>query len=203
MYNRKLRITGRAISQHKLPLDEIEELNNKYEEAKNKLMSFGHRLAGRLDSELEFTNILQTLKIFKSISNCMNNHMEMLYDIHCSDEPQKPLHIMSCWVNDMKPGEYNPPHTHHDLTGWSTVLFLKIPEFINDVTNPHKFRDGSIGFIGSDGTTSDWIEPVVGDFLIFEARHQHCVMPFKTKNKTDIRRSMSFNFILESNRKDV
>ena len=39
------------------------------------------------------------------------------------------------------------------------------------------------------------MEPKVGEFYIFEAKHQHCVMPFKVKNKGDIRRSMSFNFI--------
>ena len=35
----------------------------------------------------------------------------------------------------------------------------------------------------------------VNDFYVFKADHQHAVMPFKTKVKGDIRRSMSFNFI--------
>ena len=46
-----------------------------------------------------------------------------------------------------------------------------------------------------DGTHSTWVEPEVGHFYIFQANHSHCVMPFKTKIKGDIRRSLSFNFI--------
>ena len=95
----------------------------------------------------------------------------------------------------MREGEYNPPHTHHDNTGWSSVMFLKIPEFINDAKDPHKFSDGQLGFTSVDGANMTWMEPVVGHFYLFEAKHQHCVMPFKTKIKGEIRRSMSFNFV--------
>ena len=41
--------------------------------------------------------------------------------------------------------------------------------------------------------------PKVGDFYIFSASHQHCVMPFKTKKLKEVRRSMSFNFIVKEN----
>ena len=124
----------------------------------------------------------------------MNNYIQDIEKLRIY-KPRKKLHILSCWINDMKEGEYNPPHTHHDNTGFSTVLFLKVPEFINDVKEKHKFRDGKICFIGHDGTYSEWAQPKVGDFFIFEANHIHAVMPFKVKNKGDIRRSMSFNFI--------
>jgi hypothetical protein len=94
----------------------------------------------------------------------------------------------------MKEGEYNPPHTHHDGTGWSTVLFLKVPEFIDDAKDPHKFKDGQLCFIMNQNICK-YVTPKVGDFYIFRADHQHCVMPFKTKKSGEIRRSMSFNFI--------
>ena len=96
----------------------------------------------------------------------------------------------------MKPGEYNPPHTHHNLHGYSCVLFLKVPEFINDAKDPHKFKDGQLGFVGVDGVGTTWISPKVGEFYIFHASHQHCVMPFKTVNN-GIRSTMSFNFIFK------
>ena len=99
-------------------------------------------------------------------------------------------------INDMQPHEYNPPHTHHDLTGWSTVLFLKVPNFINDVKHPHKFKDGKLGFFSRD-THCDFYDCKVGDFYIFEASHQHFVMPYKTNDVDPVRRSMSFNFIIE------
>ena len=186
---------GRILKRYDIPLNLIDDLNEKYEEHKKNLNSFGPRLAGRLDSELEFTHKISECKISATIVDCMNDYIESIDDVNLFFGT-KDLEILSCWINDMKEGEYNPPHTHHDLSGWSTVLFLKVPEFINDTKkNPHKFRDGQLGFVWPDGVSCHWVEPKVGQFYIFEARHQHCVMPFKTKIKGEIRRSMSFNFI--------
>tara|TARA_R100001143_G_scaffold50274_1_gene45222 strand:- start:3055 stop:3663 length:609 start_codon:yes stop_codon:yes gene_type:complete len=187
-------IFGRMVKRYDLPQEVIDDLNYQYELQKQKLNSFGTRLAGRLESELEFTHLLRETKASKNLVDCMNDYIETLEKVDLYGG-NKNLKILSCWINDMQEGEYNPPHTHHDLTGWSTVLFLKVPEFINDVKDPHKFKDGNLGFISTDGTGTTWMEPKVGQFYIFEARHQHCVMPFKTKEKGDIRRSMSFNFI--------
>jgi len=187
-------IFGKIVKCYDLPLDSIEDLNNRYEKLKTKLHSFGSRLAGRLESELEFTNLLEETKISKYLVDCMHDYVDMLEKVSKIGK-KKPLHILSCWVNDMQEGEYNPPHTHHNGTGWSTVLFLKIPEFINDAKDPHKFKDGQLGFVGVDGVGSNWVTPKVGQFYVFEASHQHCVMPFKVKKKGEIRRSMSFNFI--------
>ena len=190
---------GRMVKCYNLPLDEVADLNTKYETAKEKLNSFGHRLAGRLESELEFTQLLQSTNIFKKITDCMLDYVDTcekvsLYNFNFNTGSRN-LDIISCWINDMKEGEYNPPHTHHDNTGWSSVMFLKIPEFVNDVKDPHKYKDGFLGFTDVNGTNMTWMEPEVGHFYIFEAAHQHCVMPFKTKIKGEIRRSMSFNFI--------
>ena len=188
-------IFGRIVKCYNLPIDKINKLNFKYEKEKEKLNSFNHRLAGRLDSELEFTNILQSTDIFEDIVACMHDYITTLTQVNLGTGNQH-LDILSCWVNDMKEGEYNPPHTHHDLTGWSTVLFLKIPEFKNDTgKNIHKFKDGQLGFTSADGIGTVYMTPKTGDFYIFEAKHQHFVMPFKVKNKGEIRRSMSFNFV--------
>lgn len=191
---------GRMVKCYNLPHNEIKDLNDKYEENKNKLNSMAPRLAGRLESELEFTELLQSTDIFKSITKCMSDYIDTceqvgLYNQNFKKEGHKNLQILSCWINDMKEGEYNPPHTHHDLSGWSTVLFLKVPEFKNDEVQEHKFKDGQLGFVEPNGVGTVWMKPKLGDFYIFEARHQHCVMPFKTKIKGKIRRSMSFNFI--------
>ena len=187
-------VFGRMVKRYDMPVEAIKDLNFKYEEERKKLNSFGSRLAGRLDSELEFTNLIGKTKIAKNIVDCMNDYIETLEKVNLYNG-NKQLEILSCWINDMQEGEYNPPHTHHDNTGWSSVMFLKVPEFINDVKDPHKFKDGQLGFTGVDGISCTWMEPKVGHFYIFEARHQHCVMPFKTKIKGEIRRSMSFNFI--------
>ena len=192
---------GRIVKRYNIPLDAIQDLNTRYEAHKEKLNSFGPRLAGRLDSEKEFTHLLAEAEASKHIVDCMNDYINTLDDLGKFDEEKK-LKILSCWINDMKEGEYNPPHTHHDTTGWSTVMFLKVPEFIDDTKDPHKFKDGKLGFIGHDGIYTTWTDPEVGHFYIFEAAHQHCVMPFKTKVKGKIRRSMSFNFVVEGSRED-
>jgi len=189
-------VFGRILKKYKIPLNEIKDLNKKYEQAKSKLESYGSRLAGRLDSELQFTQILESTKSFSTITKCINDYINSSESFYLLPKGPHHLNILSCWINDMKEGEYNPPHTHHDLSGWSTVLYLKVPEFVNDTKDPHKFKDGNIGFISSNALGTTWMEPKLGDFYIFEAKHQHCVMPFKTKPPGGIRRSMSFNFVI-------
>ena len=153
---------GRIVKRYDIPLNQIDDFNLKYEAHKKNLNSFGPRLAGRLDSELEFTNLLGETKISKTIGECLNDYIDTIEKLGIFNEEKK-LHILSCWVNDVK--------------------------------DPHKFKDGQLGFVGVDGIGTTWVEPEVGHFYIFEARHQHCVMPFKTKVKGEVRRSMSFNFI--------
>ncbi len=64
---------GRIVKRYDMPLDAIDDLNNKYEEHREQLGSFGSRLAGRLDSELEFTHLIGKTKIAQNIVDCMND----------------------------------------------------------------------------------------------------------------------------------
>ncbi len=191
-------VSGRIIKKYKIPLNQVEELNKKYEDNKHSLESKGAKLAGRLDSELESTKVIQSLPIFETIKKCMNEYMISLNHFSLTPKPMYNLKIITMWINDMQPHEYNPIHTHHDGTGWSTVMFLKVPKFINDAKHKHKFRDGALGFIFPENKTM-FYEPSVGDFYIFEASHQHFVLPYKTNDKDPTRRSMSFNFITDDN----
>lgn len=187
--------SGHALYRYKIPQKYIRELNSHYNKIKKKLLSYGPRLAGRLDSELDIINSLQGLMIFPSLTKAMDHYINESIKCHLMQPGHYDLQIEACWINDMVAGEYNPPHTHNDAVGFSTVLFLKVPEFINDAKNPHKFKDGKIVFIGVDGIECSWHTPYVGDLYIFKASHQHAVMPFKTETPNEIRRSMSFNFV--------
>ena len=62
-YKHSTSVFGRIVKRYELPLDAVQDLNQKYEEHKKKLNSFGPRLAGRLDSELEFTNLIGETKM--------------------------------------------------------------------------------------------------------------------------------------------
>ena len=198
--NRSL-VFGKIVKEYQLPLNEIDQLNSVYEKEKEKLSSFGNRLAGRLDSELGFSTLIEKCDIYKSITDCMSDYINscrVFFNDYNSSKIN--LEIISCWINDMKAGEYNPPHTHHNNKGWSTVLFLKVPHFVNDLKkDAHRFRDGQIFFHNTDVSGGQWFFPKVGNFYIFEACHSHSVMPFKTVRDTDTRRSMSFNFITKEN----
>ena len=200
MYDEML-VFGRIVCKYRIELDLIDDMNQKYEDAlKNTslLKSKAKDLAGRLDSELDLMPILQSAKIFKRITECMSNYIDTCIEHGtCKPGPHN-LDILSCWMNDMKPGEYNPIHTHNDNIGYAANLYLKVPEFINDVTEPHKFKDGFITFLAPNGTASESFLPEAGEFYIFQADHMHCVNPFKTKDPNDIRRSMPLNFTINN-----
>tara|TARA_R100001132_G_C3266255_1_gene89089 strand:+ start:171 stop:800 length:630 start_codon:yes stop_codon:yes gene_type:complete len=200
MYDEML-VFGRIVCKYRIELDLIDDMNQKYEDAlknTNLLKSKAKDLAGRLDSELDLMPILQSAKIFKRITECMSNYIDTCIEHGtCKPGPHN-LDILSCWMNDMKPGEYNPIHTHNDNIGYAANLYLKVPEFINDVTEPHKFKDGFITFLAPNGTASESFLPEAGEFYIFQADHMHCVNPFKTKDPNDIRRSMPLNFTINN-----
>ena len=195
-------VFGRIVCKYKIEQDLIDDINQKYEDAlknTNLLTSYGKNLAGRLDSELNILPILQGAKIFKKITQCMSDFINTSIEYGLCEPGPHNLDILSVWVNDMKPGEYNPVHTHNENIGYSANLYLKIPEFINDVTEPHKFKDGKIVFVSPNAISSEAILPKVGDFYIFAADHMHGVYPFKTKDPNSIRRSMPINFIINNN----
>ncbi len=193
-------ISGKMIGKFKMSKKDVHDLNNKYEKAKSHLEDYGKRLAGRLDSELNIIPIFEKTSAFQFITKCMETYITQSIKHQLCVPGSYNLNILSCWINDMKSGEYNPPHTHNETLGYSSVLFLKVPKFINDSKFSHKFKDGQLCFINAGGRSCKYLKPKVGDFYLFEADHQHAVMPFKTKNN-EIRRSMSFNFILEPPKK--
>ena len=120
-------LTGTVIKKYEVPIEMIDELNNEYEKNQNSLISESKDLAGRIDTELGIKNILPSLKIFKKIDFFIKDYLMTLNNFGLLSNPQIKTHIRSCWINDMKEGEYNPVHTHNGPTnaGWSCVLFLK------------------------------------------------------------------------------
>ena len=197
----KVLVFGRIVCKYKVPQEFVDDINQKYEDAlenTNLLTSHGKNLAGRLDSELNILPIIQSSRIFKFITQCMSDYINTCVEHGTVLPGPHNLDILSCWMNDMKPGEYNPVHTHNENLGYSANLYLKIPEFINDVTEPHKFKDGRITFIGPDARGCESFMPEPGDFYVFQADHMHCVYPFKTKDPNAIRRSMPINFIINN-----
>jgi len=109
--------------------------------------------------------------------------------------------ILMSWVNFMRAGEFNPPHTHPgcDL---SSVLFIKIPEALKE--EHKKFTGtgtgpGSLSFTYGEfqphAISTRYFFPEEGDFFIFPATLTHFVTPFMSEGE---RISMSANFKLQT-----
>jgi len=89
------------------------------------------------------------------------------------------------WINFMKSGEFNPPHTH--ASDISFVLFLDVPNEIHK--EAEKFEGvgsppGSIMFHYGETSRPKWASnefgmiPRTGDLFIFPALLKHWVAPF-------------------------
>ena len=112
----------------------------------------------------------------------------------------KTIIIVSAWVNFMKAGEFNHPHTHENCD-FSSVLFVKVPEKLKEESK--KFcgtgtGPGSISFTYGEAQPysifSKSFFPEAGDLFIFPATLTHFVSPFMSEGE---RISMSANFRLD------
>ena len=108
--------------------------------------------------------------------------------------------ISSAWVNFMKAGEFNPPHTHMNCD-FSSVLFVKVPEKLKEENKNFTGMGGGPGAIsftyGEFQTYTlnhKYFFPEEGDLYIFPATLTHFVAPFTSGEE---RISMSGNFILK------
>ena len=109
--------------------------------------------------------------------------------------------ILMTWVNFMRAGEFNPPHTHPNCD-LSSVLFVKIPEALKEENK--KFTGtgtgpGSLSFTYGEfqphAISTRYFFPEEGDFFIFPATLTHFVAPFMSEGE---RISMSANFKLHT-----
>ena len=67
-------IYGKMVKKYKIPLDQIEDLNNRYDKAKETLDKLGHKLAGRIDSELSILPIVQSALIFPTFVESIQDY---------------------------------------------------------------------------------------------------------------------------------
>lgn len=168
--------------------DEILESENKER--------WGHQLAGQIDSEYNIPLESVPVDVLEALHAFTNIYLEHQYQLSI---PAMPLNFKTkinfMWFNDMKSGEYNPPHIHKTVI--SSVLFLKVPEFQpRDIPNK-KQVDGVLQFIGRVGTPDFHfqkniiaVNPHVGDIYSFPSSMMHLVSPFEASSS---RRSISFN----------
>jgi uncharacterized protein (TIGR02466 family) len=158
---------------------------------KDKKLDFRHALAGHISDEY----LLNNEDIFPILLPYLKTYVKGRYD-HMNIPFKGEIKIDRAWVNYMKQGEFNPPHTHTgDL---SCVLYLQIPEDMNKNKKNHVATShvpGSIEFHYGEEMNNNCnfqnFFPEIGDFFIFPAWLKHYVYPFKSKGE---RISLSANF---------
>lgn len=163
-------------------------------------VSHRHRLVGHFKDEYSYSKedmnwFVQQMKPYflKHKDVCEN-------EWYMTENP--PIQLTSLWINIMRAGDYNPPHTHDGEL--SFVIYLKVPEKLEEEFNSYVGRSpaangaGVVTFgIDFDSTRKNTIStkaflPKVGDMFIFPANLTHYVAPFKCEGE---RISVSGNLI--------
>ena len=172
--------------------------------------SHGEYLAGQIEHELWVDHdILEKEELLGFFMDVARNYV---VQAQCQAEPfNRPAilaeewytQMLSMWIISQKDNEYNPTHIHTQCD-LSSVMYLKIPEYLPTRKFNRPEDDGAINFAGVAGKDPRWgtpimtIQPAVGDFFIFPASQQHWVYPFRTPDRKGERRSVSFNVVFSS-----
>jgi len=154
------------------------------------------KLAGHLKEEF----ILPNDKIMEVLQPYFNSYCKALFETR--GQTINKLTMTAAWVNYMKAGEFNPPHTHLGIkNSLSCVLYLNIPKnMTKEKYIGTSYPPGSISFLYGENLKNNITEvtsiPEVGDFYIFPSWLKHFVSPF---NSTGVRISVSANIVEEKN----
>ena len=156
-------------------------------DAKKQLKSYHKHLAGHLHTQLRYNDDTtkwfyeQSTPIWQAYREGWSNWAG-LTNYSCE------LNAHDLWVNFMKPGDFNPVHTHGG--DYSFVIFLDVPEKIIEEQNAFEgtsSKPGSLMFEFTQQAKPKWAitgqtyRPKTGDMIIFPALLQHWVVPFKSK----------------------
>ena len=156
-------------------------------DGKKQLKSYHTRLAGHLDSQLKYNDettnwfYQQSSPIWQAYREGWSN-----WTGHPSEVVELSAHDL--WVNFMKPGDFNPVHTHGG--DYSFVIFLDVPKKLLDEQDAFEgtsSKPGSLMFEFTQQAKPKWaitgqaFNPKTGDMVIFPALLQHWVLPFKSK----------------------
>ena len=195
----------------KLPppiLEEMIRISDEIVENKESATSWGHELAGQIEDEFLIEPKILESKIMGFFSNVCRTYIVQAYCQHSPFKKEEYLkekwiiEMTGMWIISQKDNEYNPIHVHDGHL--SSVMYLKIPEYLPARKSHRLDEDGIITFTNNSSTDKIWADPnlqiipQVGDFFIFPATQRHQVYPFRTADGKGERRSISFNVVYSS-----
>ena len=149
--------------------------------------SYNKKLAGHLNHQFLYKVETQNW-FYREIHPIINAYREGHCKFHGEENLAVELGFNDLWVNYMKPGDFNPLHTHGG--DYSFVLFLDVPKALEKEAKEFKgsgAKPGSLLFEFTQqakpryATTGHSVMPETGDFYMFPAMLQHWVCPFKSK----------------------
>ena len=115
------------------------------------------------------------------------------------------LKVNNAWVNYMKPGDYNPPHTHTGCD-FSGVLFVDIPKQLQKEIKEYEGTSkgpGAITFMygeeNDQSITNKESIPINGDLYMFPYNLRHMVNPHKSNCE---RVSIGINLTIKGGKHD-
>ena len=156
-------------------------------DGKKQLKSYHKKLAGHLDSQLKY-NDETTGWFYRESSPIWQAYREGWSNWTGHPNEGIELNAHDLWVNFMKPGDFNPVHTHGG--DYSFVIFLDVPKKLieeQDAFEGTSSKPGSLMFEFTQQAKPKWamtgqaFKPRTGDMIIFPALLQHWVLPFKSK----------------------
>jgi len=162
----------------------IKKLKAEGEKAK---VSYNKSLAGHLDHQYLYPTDVQNW-FYREIHPILQSYREGHCKYHGKENLQVELSFDDLWVNFMKPGDFNPIHTHN--ADYSFVLFLDVPKALVKEQEEFEGTSSQPGAIMLEytqqakprwATTGVTSLPQTGELIMFPALLQHWVAPFKTK----------------------
>ena len=186
---------GQHFCSEKISLGLVERLNKLIDEDTN-LIDRSGTLSGKIKKEYDVYKHLKQA----DTENEIPNFVSRANDTYIKDAAFNwDVKFHSGWGNDQREGEYQIVHQHSgkSIIGYSSILFLKIPDFGPEFTETAQPTNGRTVLLGKYGGslahTHYTITPNVGDMYIFPYDMEHIVYPFIGKG---VRRSISINFDL-------
>ena len=131
--------------------------------------------AGQMEDQFYIDlKILEQEEIQEYFSGVCTHYVTLAFDQSNPGVIQEELHAWptNMWRNSQKDNEYFEMHEHVNCA-FSSVMYLKIPEYLPDRKSYNISVDGAIEFMDNKGRDTIWarsmfyIQPQVGDFLIF------------------------------------
>ena len=149
--------------------------------------SYNDKLAGHLNHQFLYKVETQNW-FYQEITPILEAYRSGHCKFHGIKDLLVELQFDDLWINYMKPGDFNPMHTHGGA--YSFVLFLDVPKKLMKEQEEFEGTSAKPGMLMFEytqqakprwATTGVIVKPVTGDFYMFPAMLQHWVAPFKSK----------------------